>query len=71
MSIKILKFGGSSIADASKIISVYNIVKKKSNAYDYAIVFSALQGVTNKLGLIADPGKSFSQAMCEYAPISP
>ena len=54
MSIKILKFGGSSIADASKIISVYNIVKKKSNAYDYAIVFSALQGVTNKLGLIAE-----------------
>ncbi len=54
MSIKILKFGGSSIADAGKIVSVYNIVKKKSNEYDYAIVLSALQGITNKLSSIAD-----------------
>ena len=54
MPIKILKFGGSSIADARKITSVYNIIKKKSDAYDYAIVFSALKGVTNDLGRIAN-----------------
>ena len=35
MSIKILKFGGSSIADADKIISVYNIVKKKEEKWIY------------------------------------
>ena len=53
MPIKIMKFGGSSIADAKKIISVYNIIKNKTKEYEYAVVFSALKGVTNQLESIA------------------
>ena len=53
MPTKILKFGGSSIANAERIISVYNIIKEKPKTYDYAIIFSALKGVTSNLKALA------------------
>ena len=68
MKIKILKFGGSSIANAEKISFVYDIIKQKSNSYNYAIVFSALKGVTNKLhslAILASQKKKFESEINE------
>jgi len=46
---KILKFGGSSIADLERIINVLSIVKKASLDDRIAVVFSAFGGVTEDL----------------------
>ena len=46
---KILKFGGSSLKDISRIKNVVDIVKKESANSELAVVVSAIGGVTNKL----------------------
>ena len=54
MALKIIKFGGSSIADAEKIRHVANIVKDKNKDDDLVIVISALGGVTDTLKNLAE-----------------
>ncbi|NOX19201.1 MAG: bifunctional aspartate kinase/homoserine dehydrogenase I [Chlorobi bacterium] len=55
---KILKFGGSSVADAGRIKSVIEILK---NYYDsgtrFAVVFSAFGGVTDELIKLAESAR--------------
>ena len=51
---KILKFGGSSIADAQCIKNVSIIIQKEYQVADLAIVISALGGVTNQLIILAE-----------------
>ncbi|PJA96809.1 MAG: hypothetical protein CO129_04535, partial [Ignavibacteriales bacterium CG_4_9_14_3_um_filter_34_10] len=48
---KVLKFGGSSIGDDSRINSVVNILERNyiSKNEKIAVIFSAFQGVTDKL----------------------
>lgn len=45
----ILKFGGSSVANPSRIKSVIDIVKSKQSAEPIAVVFSAFGGITDIL----------------------
>jgi aspartokinase/homoserine dehydrogenase 1 len=47
---KVLKFGGSSVADPERIRNVIDIiVDKKKNNGDIAVIFSAFQGITDSL----------------------
>ncbi|UCS95312.1 bifunctional aspartate kinase/homoserine dehydrogenase I [Echinicola marina] len=46
---KILKFGGSSIANIENIEKVFSIIENKSKTEDFALVFSAFGGVTEQL----------------------
>lgn len=47
---KVLKFGGTSVGSADRILQVIDIIKnKKSNQEDIVVVLSAMGGVTNKL----------------------
>src|SRR5690606_14412436 len=46
---KILKFGGSSIADFQAITHTLTIIKKEARNEEIAVVFSAFGGVTEKL----------------------
>lgn len=46
---RVIKFGGSSVASAENIEKVYAIVKDKSEEGKLAVVVSALGGVTDKL----------------------
>jgi len=52
--VKILKFGGSSVANPERIKSVTEIVKKKLSEGIAGVVFSAYSGVTDKLILAAN-----------------
>ena len=47
---KILKFGGSSVGDAERILKVIEIIKRsiKENK-NIGVIFSAFQGVTDQL----------------------
>lgn len=47
--IHILKFGGSSLADAERIQKAVQIVKKRTDEAFVAVVVSALGGITNEL----------------------
>jgi len=58
LALKIIKFGGSSIADAEKIRHVANIVKDKKKDDDLVIVISALGGVTDTLKNLAETAAS-------------
>ena len=51
---RVLKFGGSSLATAQRFIDVANIIKDKSQSSKLAIVVSAPQGVTNHLVAMAE-----------------
>ncbi|MBA6296969.1 bifunctional aspartate kinase/homoserine dehydrogenase I [Colwellia sp. MB02u-9] len=51
---RVLKFGGSSLASAQRFIEVANIIKNKSKSSSLAIVVSAPQGVTNHLVAMAE-----------------
>jgi len=51
---RVLKFGGSSLATAERFVQVANIIKKKSLDSQLAIVVSAPQGVTNHLVAMAE-----------------
>jgi len=46
---KVLKFGGSSVASSENINKVINIVKESSNKNNVAVVVSALGGITDLL----------------------
>ncbi|MDM1554563.1 MULTISPECIES: bifunctional aspartate kinase/homoserine dehydrogenase I [Chryseobacterium] len=46
---KILKFGGTSVANAQNILLVENIIKKESSKNDVVVIVSALHGVTDLL----------------------
>ncbi len=46
---KVLKFGGTSVADAQAILQVENIIKKESSDHKIIVVVSALHGVTDLL----------------------
>jgi len=51
---RVLKFGGSSLASAERFVQVANIIKSKSSSSELAIVVSAPQGVTNHLVAMAE-----------------
>lgn len=46
---KVLKFGGSSLANANKFVSVFEIIKRDSTSSKLSVVLSAPQGITNQL----------------------
>ncbi|MBD8487944.1 bifunctional aspartate kinase/homoserine dehydrogenase I [Echinicola sp. CAU 1574] len=46
---KIIKFGGSSIANIENIEKVFSIVEKRADKEEFALVFSAFGGVTEQL----------------------
>lgn len=48
-SLKVMKFGGTSVGDASCIARVIDIVRAESLENDLVVVVSAMGGVTNKL----------------------
>ncbi|RMD50795.1 MAG: aspartate kinase, partial [Ignavibacteria bacterium] len=51
---KVLKFGGSSVANAERIKSVVDILRNYHNdKVEFAVVFSALGGITDKLITLA------------------
>ena len=58
MNVIVLKFGGSSVADISKINNVANIVEKQLNNNKLIVVLSAMAGVTNQLQKYIDEIKS-------------
>ena len=51
---RVLKFGGSSLATAQRFIDVANIIKNESESSKLAVVVSAPQGVTNHLVAMAE-----------------
>ena len=51
---RVLKFGGSSLATAERFRQVANIIKDQSQASQVAVVVSAPQGVTNHLVAMAE-----------------
>ena len=51
---RVLKFGGSSLATAQRFIDVANIIKNESKSSKLAVVVSAPQGVTNHLVAMAE-----------------
>ena len=48
-SLRVMKFGGTSVGDASCIERVVDIVRAASHESDIAVVVSAMSGVTNQL----------------------
>ena len=48
-TLRVMKFGGTSVADASCIRNVVEIIRASSQASDLVVVVSAMAGVTNKL----------------------
>ena len=54
MSFKIIKFGGSSIADAEKIQHVAGIIENTKKNSELAIVVSAFGGVTDAIKTVAE-----------------
>ena len=54
MKIVVMKFGGSSVADVSKIQNVAKIVAENSKKNKILVVLSAMFGVTNKLQTYID-----------------
>mgnify|MGYP000085435197 FL=1 len=55
---KVLKFGGSSLADAERYLSVTDITMACHTESGAAIVLSAPKGVTNALSLLCDEAAS-------------
>ncbi|MFC3121011.1 bifunctional aspartate kinase/homoserine dehydrogenase I [Agaribacter flavus] len=51
---KVLKFGGSSLADAQRYMRVYDISQQTHQAEGAAVVLSAPKGVTNALSLLCE-----------------
>lgn len=51
---RVLKFGGSSLASAERFVQVAKIIKNKSQSSAVAVVVSAPQGVTNHLVAMAE-----------------
>lgn len=55
---KVLKFGGSSLADAARYMRVFDISWATHQAEGAAVVLSAPKGVTNALSLLCEQAKS-------------
>ncbi len=56
---KVLKFGGSSVANAKNIEKVFEIVKTEVETNSCVVVLSAMQGTTDaliKIGKLAESG---------------
>lgn len=51
---KILKFGGTSVANSQNILLVENIIKKESSKSNVVVILSALHGVTDHLIMAAE-----------------
>ena len=49
MSLIVMKFGGTSVADIKKIKNVANIVSQEAQKNKIIVVVSAMAGVTNKM----------------------
>jgi len=47
--LKVLKFGGTSVANAKNVKKVVEILKSESNTHNLAVVVSAFGGITDKL----------------------
>lgn len=58
---KIIKFGGSSVANSSTIQKVFDIIRDKLKSHEIAVVFSAFGGVTENLFSIAELAKKGDQ----------
>ncbi|MFD2164898.1 bifunctional aspartate kinase/homoserine dehydrogenase I [Thalassotalea euphylliae] len=58
---RVLKFGGSSLASAERFVAVANIVVDKAQSSRLAVVVSAPQGVTNHLVAMAENIKNEAQ----------
>ena len=58
-SLRVFKFGGTSVGDADCILKVAEIIRRGSSESDLAVVVSAMAGVTNQLvdaALLAESG---------------
>lgn len=55
---KVLKFGGSSLADAARYMRVFEISQMTHKAEGAAVVLSAPKGVTNALSLLCEQAQS-------------
>ena len=70
---KVLKFGGSSVANAENIEKVIKIISDSIKESKCAVVFSAIQGVTDLLietGQLAESGdESFRAKLTEIEEI--
>ena len=65
---KVLKFGGSSLADANRYLNVSEIVRPVHQDGGAAVVLSAPQGVTNALSLLveqASAGQDFRELLAK------
>src|SRR3712207_300243 len=54
----VMKFGGSSVANAERIIAVAEIISSFHKKDDIVVIVSALQGTTDKLIVIFNKYKS-------------
>ncbi|MDX5338972.1 MAG: bifunctional aspartate kinase/homoserine dehydrogenase I [Cyclobacteriaceae bacterium] len=59
---KIIKFGGSSVANPDNIQKVFSILKEKLAQHEIAVVFSAFGGVTESLLTIARQAREGDQS---------
>jgi aspartokinase/homoserine dehydrogenase 1 len=65
---KVLKFGGSSLADAQRYLRVYEISQSTHKTEGAAVVLSAPKGVTNALSLLceqAQSGKDYGELLAK------
>jgi bifunctional aspartokinase / homoserine dehydrogenase 1 len=58
----VMKFGGTSLGDASRILNVAGIVRDAAYSSDIVVVVSAMAGVTNKLMEAANQAETGSYA---------
>jgi aspartokinase/homoserine dehydrogenase 1 len=63
---KILKFGGSSVANKENILRVFDIIKPQNEREEIAVVFSALGGVTEILLSTAEKAKSGNRTYVDH-----
>jgi len=66
---KVLKFGGSSVASHKEIVQVGNIIKEAAEEISVVVVVSAMKGVTDKLemcaGRAADGSEEYTEILAE------
>lgn len=63
---KVLKFGGTSVANAQAILQVEKIIKKESSDHKIVVVVSALHGVTDQLIKAAELASVADQNYLHY-----
>jgi aspartokinase/homoserine dehydrogenase 1 len=62
--IKVMKFGGTSVQDAEKIINACSIVIEESKKWKVAVIFSAMKGITD---LLINSAKTAAAGSNSYA----